>query len=75
MRAVIYARYSTELQREASIEDQVRLCKARIEAEGWSLCMTYRDFAQSGASHLRPGYQQMLLDARAGTFDRHRRSA
>jgi len=34
MRAVIYARYSSENQREASIEDQVRLCKARIDPEG-----------------------------------------
>jgi DNA invertase Pin-like site-specific DNA recombinase len=55
MRAVIYARYSTELQRDASIEDQVRLCRARIEVEGWTLVGTYTDHAQSGASHLRPG--------------------
>jgi site-specific DNA recombinase len=69
MRAVIYARYSTELQREASIEDQVRLCSARIEAEGWSLGTTYSDYAQSGATQLRPGYQQLLADARSGAFD------
>jgi site-specific DNA recombinase len=69
VRASIYARYSSENQREASIEDQVRLCKARIEAEGWTLAATYTDFAQSGATHLRPGYQQLLADARAGTFD------
>lgn len=68
MRAVIYARYSTELQRDASIEDQVRSCKARIAAEGWTLVCTYTDHAQSGASHLRPGYQQLLADARAGGF-------
>ena len=37
MRAAIYARYSTENQREASIEDQVRLCTARSAAEGWSV--------------------------------------
>jgi DNA invertase Pin-like site-specific DNA recombinase len=69
MRAAIYARYSSENQREASIEDQVRLCKARIEAEGWTTATTYTDFAQSGATHLRPGYQQLLADARSGTFD------
>lgn len=69
MRAAIYARYSTELQRDASIEDQVRSCKARIEVEGWSLVRTYTDHAQSGASHLRPGYQQLLSDARAGAVD------
>ena len=69
MRAVIYARYSSELQRDASIEDQVRSCKARIEVEGWALVCTYTDHAQSGASHLRPGYQQLLSDARAGAFE------
>jgi len=69
MRAVIYARYSSDLQRDASIEDQVRLCRARIEAEGWMLSATYTDRAQSGASRLRPGYQSLLEDARKGQFD------
>src|SRR5215472_17602764 len=66
MRAAIYARYSTENQREASIEDQVRLCTTRSAAEGWSVVGTYTDHALSGANHLRPGYQQLLADARAG---------
>ena len=69
MRAAIYARYSTENQREASIEDQVRLCTARSAAEGWTVVGTYTDHALSGANHLRPGYQQLLADARAGAFD------
>jgi site-specific DNA recombinase len=69
MRACIYARYSSENQRESSIEDQVRSCKLRIESEGWSLTTTYSDYALSGATHLRPGYQQLLADARAGAFD------
>ena len=33
MRAIIYARYSTDLQREASIDDQVRVCRQRIKRE------------------------------------------
>jgi site-specific DNA recombinase len=69
MRAVIYARYSSENQREASIEDQVRTCKSRIETEGWAFVTTYADYAQSGASHLRPGYQKLLADGRSGAFD------
>ena len=68
MRAVIYARYSTDLQREASIEDQVRVCRQRIEHEGWHLAATYSDAASSGASRLRPGYQKLLEDARGGQF-------
>lgn len=69
MRAVIYARYSSDNQREASVEDQVRICKARIRREGWSLEATYSDSAVSGASRLRPGYQKLLQDARLGQFD------
>src|SRR5882724_1907495 len=69
MRAVIYARYSSDQQREASIEDQVRLCRERIDREGWSFLATYSDAAMSGASRLRPGYQKLLEDARASQFD------
>ncbi len=68
MRVVIYARYSSDLQRDASIEDQVRLCRERIEKEGWTLVATYTDHAVSGATRLRPGYQKLLEDARAGAF-------
>jgi site-specific DNA recombinase len=69
MRTVIYARYSSGLQREASIEDQVRLCRKRIEHEGWQYLHTYTDRAISGASALRPAYQSLLEDARRGQFD------
>ncbi|HWI25854.1 MAG TPA: recombinase family protein [Stellaceae bacterium] len=69
MRAAIYARYSSDLQRDASIEDQVRICRTRIEAEGWQLAATYTDHAVSGTSRLRPGYQKLLEGARAGVFD------
>jgi site-specific DNA recombinase len=69
MRAAIYARYSTDLQREASIEDRVRICRKRIEQEGWESAATYSDAASSGASRLRPGYQKLLEDARGGQFD------
>ncbi len=69
MRAVIYARYSSDLQRDASVEDQVRLCRELIEREGWTTDATYADRGQSGASTLRAGYQKLLEDARAGRFD------
>jgi site-specific DNA recombinase len=69
MRAAIYARYSSELQRDASIEDQVRVCRRRIEQEGWTAAQVYSDHGMSGASLLRPAYQRMLDDARAGRFD------
>ena len=69
MRAAIYARYSSENQREASIEDQVRLCKVRLTREGWSVAATYSDRAISGSQALRPGYQKLLQDVRSGRVD------
>jgi DNA invertase Pin-like site-specific DNA recombinase len=60
MRAVIYARYSSDNQRDASIEDQPRLCKERRAREGWTLVQVYRDAAISGSSALRPGCQARL---------------
>jgi DNA invertase Pin-like site-specific DNA recombinase len=62
-RAAIYARYSSDNQRDASIEDQARQCRARSEREDWTLTEVYSDRAISGASTLRPGYQKMLEDA------------
>ena len=67
--AVIYARYSSEGQREASIEDQVRNCRRLCEERGWSVLKVYEDRAISGATWLRPGYQEMLADARAKKFN------
>lgn len=69
MRAVIYARYSSDNQRDASIEDQVRVCRAQIERLGAELIATYTDHAISGSTRLRPGYQKLLEDARSGNFD------
>ena len=69
MRAVIYARYSSALQHDVSIEDQVRSCRAWINKEGWTLVTSYTDHAISGSIRLRPGYQKLLEDARSGEFD------
>jgi site-specific DNA recombinase len=67
--AVIYARYSTDLQSASSIEDQVRICTAYAERQGWRVAKVYSDSAQSGASLMRKGIQGLLSDARAGCFE------
>jgi DNA invertase Pin-like site-specific DNA recombinase len=68
-RAAVYARFSSENQREASIDDQIRVCTAHLAREGFSVVETYADYAVSGATTLRPGYQALLRDARAKRFD------
>ena len=69
LRVATYARYSTDMQSSASIEDQLRICHRMIADRGWIAAQDYSDAAISGASLQRPGYQRMLDDARHGVFD------
>jgi site-specific DNA recombinase len=69
LRVAIYARYSSDNQRDASIEDQVRICKVRAEREGWSVQKVFADHAISGASLNRPDYQKLLSAIRSGAVD------
>ena len=70
MRVALYARYSSDNQREASIGDQFRICRERANREKWKIIGTYKDAGISGASMiLRPGIQTLLQDAQAGQFD------
>ena len=69
-RIALYARYSSDQQSVASIEDQLRICRERAEREGWQVVGVYEDAAVSGASMLlRPGIQALVQDAQAGRFD------
>ena len=58
--AVCYARFSSELQRDASITDQHRACSAEIGRQGWQAGPAYADHAVSGSTALRRGYQDLL---------------
>lgn len=69
VRAVVYARYSSDQQREASIADQIEVCRRYIERQGWTLTGAYDDAAISGASRMRPGLLRMMTDATARQFD------
>ena len=69
MRTAFYARYSTDMQSEASIEDQMRRLKARAQQEGWQISGSYSDAATSGASMMRPGIQRLMIDAADSKFD------
>ena len=69
VRVALYARYSTDLQSDASVEDQLRICRTRAEREGWTVVESYSDRAISGASMLRPGIQALMEDAGRRRFD------
>jgi site-specific DNA recombinase len=70
MRAVIYARFSSDLQDGRSIADQVKLCREYAERQAHVVTMIYEDAAASGASvHGRPGIKLLLADAERGDFD------
>ena len=65
----VYARYSSDLQKDNSIEDQLRVCRDKADREGWEIVETYTDHAISGTSLIRPGIQALMEDARNGRFD------
>ena len=69
MRAAIYARYSSDLQSRASIEDQIRLAREQADRQGWTIAEIYTDYGISGASMVRPGLQALLADAQQRKFD------
>lgn len=69
MRVGIYARYSSDRQSDTSLDDQIRLCRARANREEWTVVNVYRDAATSGALRMRRGYQALLADALSGKFD------
>jgi DNA invertase Pin-like site-specific DNA recombinase len=69
LRCALYARYSSDHQREASIEDQLEVCRRYVERQGWTMGEVYADQALSGASRFRPAFQQMQADAEQRRFD------
>ena len=69
MTAVIYARYSSESQREASIEGQLRDCKDYAEKNGITVVGTYIDRAYSAKTDDRPDFQRMIKDSGKKIFD------
>ncbi len=72
MRVAIYARYSSDLQRQTSIDDQVAVCRRYADSPGWTVLdeHVYSDAGISGASlEGRPGIQALLGAAPQRDFD------
>lgn len=66
--AVIYARYSSSAQNDASIEQQVDKCMEYARAKGFTVTGTYADRAMSGRTDKRPEFQRMMRDAEKQQF-------
>ena len=69
MNAVIYARYSSDSQREESIEGQIRECTEYAKRNGITILGTYIDRALSARSADRPEFQRMIKDAEKELFE------
>ena len=69
MTAVIYAHYSSDNQREESIEGQIRECTAYAEKNDFTVVKYYIDHAISDKTDNRPRFQQMIKDSERGLFD------
>ena len=69
MTAVIYARYSSDNQREESIEGQIRECTAYAEKNDITIVKHYIDRAISAKTDNRPQFQQMIKDSDKKLFD------
>ena len=61
--AVLYARYSSDKQREASIDDQLRVCREYCKAENIAIVAEYADYALSGKTDHRPEFRRMIANA------------
>lgn len=69
MRAVIYARYSTDSQREESIEGQLRECMEYANYNDIQVMGNYIDRALSAKTDHRPEFQRMIKDSYKHAFD------
>lgn len=70
MRVATYSRYSSDLQRDSSIDDQKHLCRSYCERQGWEIVQEYSDHALSGTTMLgRSGLVALLEAAQERRFD------
>ena len=68
MKAAIYARYSSDNQREESLDAQIRAATEFAQRNGYTIVKTYTDHAKTATSDNRPGFQQMFKEIDSGLF-------
>lgn len=69
IKGVIYARYSSDNQREKSIEGQLRECKAFAEKNDIQIVETYIDRGFSVRTDRRPDFQRMIKDSAGKKYE------
>ena len=69
MKGVIYARYSSDSQRDESVDGQIRECKEFAKRSGITVVDTYIDRALSAKTDNRPDFQRMIKDSAKRLFD------
>src|SRR5262249_41850220 len=71
MRVAFYGRFSSDRQKDSSIDQQYHNCERYAQREEWTITQRYEDRAISGSKDEegRPGYRQMLADLKAKAFD------
>lgn len=67
-KAVIYARYSSDNQRDASIDQQVKACRQFAEQEHLEVIHVYDDRALTGKTDKRPSFLRMIADSEKRDF-------
>lgn len=68
MKAVAYCRYSSDNQREESIEAQVRAIEEYAEKNNIEIIRIYADEAKSATTDDRPQFLQMIKDSEMNIF-------
>lgn len=68
-RVALYARFSSDLQSPASIEDQLHACTAHAERHGWTIVGRFSDHGISGATLRRPGLMDLMEALDKGGID------
>lgn len=69
LKAVAYARFSSDNQRDESIDAQISAIENYAKINNIEIIGTYIDRAKSATTDQRPNFQKMIADSSTGTFD------
>jgi len=68
MKVAVYARFSSDNQRQESIDAQIRAIKLYCDKNGFDIVRIYQDEAMSATTDKREQFIQMIKDSKLGIF-------